>query len=617
MVSLIWTNRLEVAPAEEGELVPILNKTAATTDHSMQLFITRAQIFVPETQLLSDIKQGRSVDLSRMEDYNSTTKGIWEKNIHVIVLLRPQKFYLASDWAAAVIAFMIALSVGCCNDPILFRSQLQNRKPILAGLICQFIVLPIFTLGIGACFSLDADEAFGMFATVIVPGGGFGYLLTYLVHGDRHLSATLSLLASLVNIVMFPLWMYGVGWLWFNRCIHMGKAIGWLGFIASAQALGTFMRGCRPSVAHAILTWVTRPLLLLAGILMITLGVYIHHYAFNEMTQKLVLCLMLPITFGFATGWTAGRITGQEIPVIKTLATEASLFNGLICMPLLRTSLHAPEGDMSAVLSLWAVFLSPMSLAYHAIVSVVHRWLTDFLQRRRKEREQNTIGMIIGSGRGEGNIGEMGAASVAAVAAAAIAVAPAITAGPRSNDRSKTNKELEENRTTGVLNERFNVTATPQKSNGRRSASTTEYPPTPFKIKPTDEGHIDENCYHTIGAEMTSLEARLLPHPSTSEGLRENQYLTTNYLYRQPKISRELGFELSEDCNVDPHLRSPRISDITGRHNLHQIKPHNTCTYETPKSIRQEELGYAYQPPRKPPGLHRSERHRPLPYTNL
>lgn len=153
--------------------------------------------------------------------------------------------------------------------------------------------------------------------------------------------------------------------------MQMDKAVGWLSVIALGQTLGTVMRGCRPSVAHGILTWITRPLLLLAGILMVTLGVYINHYAFSEFNQNLLLSLLLLVTCGFTLGWIAGQTTGQEIVITRALATEAAVFNGLLCIPLLRTTVHAPEGDLAAVVAVWATFLVPIPLVYHGIVSVV------------------------------------------------------------------------------------------------------------------------------------------------------------------------------------------------------------------------------------------------------
>ncbi|CAH8623452.1 unnamed protein product [Heterobilharzia americana] len=380
-----------------------------------------------------DPTQIKITDAKFINTLNNNLNGTWKSYLWLTVLLRPQKFYIASDWSSAVIAFMLALSVGCCDDPILVREQLYEPKPILTGLFCQLIIIPMLGLGLGVVFDLDIDQAFGLFICSTVPAGGLAYLLTYLSNGDRQLSAALSLISSIADLAVTPVWAMTIGWYWFNRPINIAKTFGWLLLIAGAQSIGTLMRGCRPGLARGILTWVTRPLLLLSGILLVTLGVYINHYAFNEVTQSLILALLTLITCGFAVGWLVGTLTNQGCTGSRTLSTASSVFNGLLCIPLLRTCVHAPEGDLAAVVALWTIFFAPIPLAYHAAVTIAEKWLTSYLQnRRRKREEENYMAAMIG-----GKQHQFGATSIAAVAAAAIAVTPAITAGSRP-DKNKT-----------------------------------------------------------------------------------------------------------------------------------------------------------------------------------
>ncbi|CAH8609798.1 unnamed protein product [Schistosoma guineensis] len=408
--------------------------TVTIQDHT-QIKITEAKIYVPKQQVNyynKLIEELNSNNNSLIQDDKS--HGVWKNYLWLTVLLRPQKFYIVSDWSSAIIAFMLALSVGCCNDPIMIREQLHEPKAILTGLFCQLIIIPMMALGLGLVFVLDIDQAFGLFICSTVPAGGLAYLMTYLSHGDRQLSAALSLITSITDLVVMPLWAITVGWYWFNRPINIGKTFGWLMLIASAQILGTLMRGCQPSLARAILTWITRPLLLLSGILLVTLGVYINHYAFNEVTQNLIFALLSLNICGFAIGWLVGLITNQGCARSRTLSTAASVFNGLLCIPLLRTCVHAPEGDLAAVAALWTVLFTPIPLAYHAVVTIVEKWLKSYVQNRRKQREEerNCMATLIG-----GKQHEFGAASVAAVAAAAIAVTPAIaTRNLSTNDRN-------------------------------------------------------------------------------------------------------------------------------------------------------------------------------------
>ncbi|CAI2732585.1 unnamed protein product [Schistosoma spindalis] len=423
---------------QEETLYQLHNKEyTITIQDPTQIKITEAKIYVPKQQMNyynKLIEELNSNNNSLIKNDKIQSHGVWKNYLWLTVLLRPQKFYIASDWSSAIIAFMLALSVGCCDDPIMIREQLHEPKAILTGLFCQLIIIPMMALGLGLVFVLDIDQAFGLFICSTVPAGGLAYLMTYLSHGDRQLSAALSLIASITDLVVMPLWAITVGWYWFNRPINIGKTFGWLMLIASAQSLGTLMRGCQPSLARAILTWITRPLLLLSGILLVTLGVYINHYAFNEVTQNLIFALLSLNICGFAIGWLVGLITNQGCARSRTLSTAASVFNGLLCIPLLRTCVHAPEGDLAAVAALWTVLFTPIPLACHAVVTIVEKWLKSYVQNRRKQREEekNCMATLIG-----GKQHEFGAASVAAVAAAAIAVTPAIaTRNLSKNDKN-------------------------------------------------------------------------------------------------------------------------------------------------------------------------------------
>ncbi|TPP60459.1 Sodium-bile acid cotransporter [Fasciola gigantica] len=574
--------------SNQSAVSPTLDKTSRYGQSKpIQWSITGARIFVPEEQRQQ--QPNKSFCFNQTSDRNNCTLvGRWEDYIEVTILLRPQKFYLAADWSAAVIAFMIALSVGCCNDPVLMRAYLCRTKPVMLGLTCQLIVVPLASLGIGNWFGLNEDEAYGLFVVATVPGGGLAYLFTYLVHGDRHLSATMSLVTSLLDTVTSALWTFGVGRFWFARPMEMAKAVGWLLLIAFGQLFGTIMRGCRPSVAHGILTWITRPLLLLAGILMVTLGVYINHYAFTEFNQNLLLSLLLLITCGFTLGWIAGQTTGQEIVVTRALATEAAVFNGLLCIPLLRTTVHAPEGDLAAVVAVWATFLVPIPLVYHGIVSVVHRWMTDYWQRRQKQNEQNGMSAIIANVTGDNGAGgtDLGAASVAAVAAAAIAVAPAIAAGPKVA-RSRGSQIT---RTDGVGEEGFmNITdcnADLYETN-RDNARRSELEQIPMS-----------QTIHDFSVEELELD-----------GTKHNPGRLRNHIPGPVKVQKSQPHPL-KGIHTEDHILPYLLSDYDPRSGVQQPP--------MPHRHMDESMRHGYAPVRSlhvHPTTH--EKHKTQPYTNL
>ncbi|KAG5448833.1 P3 protein [Clonorchis sinensis] len=573
--------------------------------------IATAQIFVIKQNFLEG--EETADEVYETPYYNESMEGHWEKVLHVTVRLRPQKFYIASDWSAAVIAFLIALSVGCCNDPVLMHAQLKQPREIILGLCCQLLLVPTITLAVVACFSLDEDQAFGLFVTTTVPGGGLAYLFTYLVQGDRQLSAALSFMTSWFDIVTSPVWTFVISNYWYRRPMDVGKTVGWLCVVACAQTIGTILRGCRPGLAHAVLTWFTRPLLLLAGILLVTLGVYINHYAFNEFDYKLglILGLLLVITLGFVLGWICGQATKQGLQAAKTLATEAAVFNGLLCVPLLRTSLTKPEGDMAAVAPVWATVLIPIPLAYHAVVSVLHRWIKDFLQRRKKNEEQNSMAAILGGGPlGPGDIG---VASVAAVAAAAIAVAPAITAGARGQAGPMINLTyVNTNDSETSTSRRQSAADTRLNSPTRTDVAGSTTRPSQEEVHAREVDYLTSPGYEPLHIEFNQTDLPLMPRASTSEHHQLSGYASAHHETHIPKATSAWFTGPTEYSSPGKQTGNDKLSsysllETSPQHPTHPLTKHN--------QFQNNATGYDSSNAKLL--SHKAERHNPTPYTNL
>ncbi|KAF6780419.1 hypothetical protein AHF37_00142 [Paragonimus kellicotti] len=475
--------------------------------------ITDARIFVNKQRLLFDENSKLRRNLSRK--YNKTIEGRWENQIQVTIILRPQKFYLASDWSAAIIAFMISLSVGCCNDPVMLRLHIKRPRELLAGIFCQLLTIPGLALLVGICFQLDVDQAFGLFLTATVPGGGLAYLLTYLVHGDRHLSASLSFIVSWIDIAVSPIWTSTVGWFWFNRPLHTGKSVGWLSIIAFAQTLGMVMRGCRPGVAHAVLTWITRPLLLLSGILM--------------------------------------------------------------------------------------------------------GWLTGYLQRRKKNEQQNVISTILVSS-GSVPPGDISVASVAAVAAAAIAVAPAITARPRGAtaptqqattwSTEDTNSKQHHSATKvnyGSLDCMYASQTQPKSIVKENSFALDHITRT---ANETDNRHCD-----TFFHELKQSTARNIQREDRKSDYRQSRQATVTHSESDHAMQEiESIPECVMDFTGDAVLMRPIRHE--GQAPCSSLDP-ELQTDETPAVITKMDRKSIIEKPRSMTVMKKRERQPPLPYTNL
>lgn len=101
----------------------------------------------------------------------------------------------------AIVMFAIALDI----DPRAFRRLARNPRPLVAGLISQFAVLPVLTF----CLILVAQPrpsiALGLILVAACPGGNISNFLTHRAGGNTALSVSMTAIATMGAVVMTPL----------------------------------------------------------------------------------------------------------------------------------------------------------------------------------------------------------------------------------------------------------------------------------------------------------------------------------------------------------------------------------------------------------------------------
>jgi bile acid:Na+ symporter, BASS family len=101
----------------------------------------------------------------------------------------------------AFIMFGVALDLRIAD----FKRTFLTPKPILIGLIGQFLLLPAFTFLLVSLIKPMPSIALGLFLVAACPGGNLSNFLTYLAKGNTPLSITMSAVATVLAIFMTPL----------------------------------------------------------------------------------------------------------------------------------------------------------------------------------------------------------------------------------------------------------------------------------------------------------------------------------------------------------------------------------------------------------------------------
>lgn len=102
--------------------------------------------------------------------------------------------------ALAIVMFGVALGINIKD----FKQLIQQPKPILVGLLSQFVLLPFVTFLLVILIQPEPSIALGMFMVAACPGGNISNFMTHLSNGNTALSISLTAFASILALVFTP-----------------------------------------------------------------------------------------------------------------------------------------------------------------------------------------------------------------------------------------------------------------------------------------------------------------------------------------------------------------------------------------------------------------------------
>lgn len=101
--------------------------------------------------------------------------------------------------------FVIMLGLGLSLRLADFSEVIARPKPLLVGLLCQAIIMPILCFGLVYLSNLPPAIAVGMMLLAASPGGSSAILFTHLAKGDVALSLCLVAITSVMTMLSIPI----------------------------------------------------------------------------------------------------------------------------------------------------------------------------------------------------------------------------------------------------------------------------------------------------------------------------------------------------------------------------------------------------------------------------
>ena len=232
-----------------------------------------------------------------------------------------------------------------------FLAVIKSPKPIILGLLLQFLCMPFFAWALSSWLQLPLMLATGMLLVGASPGGTASNVICYLAKGNVALSITVTAMSTLVAVVATPF----LSFLYLSQQVDV-PAMKMLidifkiiilpvtaGIICN-QLFGRFLKTARhifPAVS------------VLSIVLIIAIIFALNQSRLGDIGLLLVTAVALHNALGLLVGYWVPRMLGMDKKTSKTLAIEVGMQNSGLAVALAVKYFSPIAALPGALFSLW------------------------------------------------------------------------------------------------------------------------------------------------------------------------------------------------------------------------------------------------------------------------
>lgn len=261
-----------------------------------------------------------------------------------------------------LIVMGLIFSVALDLKPADFQRVLTNRRAVVAGLVPQFVLLPVATWLATLVLDLPPGMEAAMILVAACPGGSLSNVVTHLGGGNTALSVSISAVAAVIAMVMTPFnfaWMVATNpdtaqWMRELQIDATGVLGALLVMLGAPMALGMGLARSQPAAAARIKKPLSRICLL--ALLAFVASSLIRNWA------QLVALLPLPLyvvmahnASGLLLGWLGALAFSVSEPDKRAIVVEGGMQNSSLALGIV-TVQFASDLGMLVICSLWGVW---------------------------------------------------------------------------------------------------------------------------------------------------------------------------------------------------------------------------------------------------------------------
>jgi BASS family bile acid:Na+ symporter len=265
---------------------------------------------------------------------------------------------LALSVVLVAMVFSVALELRVDD----FRRVLTTPRGIVAGLIPQFLLLPVASWLVTLVLDLPADVEAAMLLVAACPGGSLSNVITHLGGGDTALSVSLSAVAGVAALVLTPFnfsWTVATNpatadWLRELAISPNEIASSLLVLLALPMAAGLALAQRVPALAARLRKPLSRTSLV-ALFAFIVIGLYRDRALLDLAILPLFAVVVGQNAAGLALGNLCARAFGLEARARRAVVIEAGMQNAGLALGIIALQFGGDVG-MVVIASLWGIW---------------------------------------------------------------------------------------------------------------------------------------------------------------------------------------------------------------------------------------------------------------------
>ncbi|MCD4795180.1 MAG: bile acid:sodium symporter family protein [Bacteroidales bacterium] len=263
----------------------------------------------------------------------------------------------------AFIMFGVALGIKREN----FQDIVKDPKPVVTGVISQFILMPAITFLIVMVAKLPVSISLGMLLVASCPGGNVSNFMTSLARGNVALSVSLTAIADLASIIMTPLSFTFWGNLYIDTLSDIADPIH-IPFIEVLKTvtllmgvplvLGLWFQNKFPKTTKRIFKTVKIvSFVIFLGFIAGAIAANFEHFA--KYFWLIFPIVLIHNILAFATGFSISGLLRLSLINRKTITIETGIQNSGIALVLIFNNKIFPDdgyGGIAFIAAMWGIW---------------------------------------------------------------------------------------------------------------------------------------------------------------------------------------------------------------------------------------------------------------------